>query len=214
MAFEALRQSVYCTAMMLYNAGLVRLSAGNVSARDANGHIAITPAGIKYDRLTVQDIVVLSPEGEVINGNGRPSSELPMHTTLMNDLPEVQAVVHTHSIYAIAFASSGTEIPVVSLEILTCGGPIPVAPYACPGTAQAGSVAVAMFHARPGLKVLLLRNHGLLAIGSTLAEAYEHAYNAETGAEVYYRALQLGTPIVLTQDQIDEVRRVYALSRT
>lgn len=209
MNYDAIREEVFETTMMLCENGLVRLSAGNISMRAGENRAAITPAGLRYDRMSPADIPVVDLEGNLIDGERRPSSETPMHTAIFREIAEVGGIVHTHSLNAIAFATTGIELPVVCIELLSVGGPVPVAPYACPGSAKAGEVAVEIFKSRPNLKCLMLRNHGLLAIGRTLYEAYENAYKFETGADVYYRALQVGKPVPLTDEQIDEIYRVY-----
>ena len=209
MKFASLRREVQATALKMVAAGLTRLSAGNVSALDEAGHVAITPAGLPYERMQPEDVVIVDLEGRPVEGRLKPSSETPLHTALMRAMPQVRAVVHAHSIYAMTCAALGRDIPVVCVELFLVGGPVPVAPYACPGTPRNGQVAVESFQARPGLRALLLRNHGLVAIGADLEQAYQHAVNLETGAQVYYQAALLGEPIELTPEQIAEIVRVY-----
>jgi ribulose-5-phosphate 4-epimerase/fuculose-1-phosphate aldolase len=209
MKFTEIRREVYETAMKCVASGLVRLSAGNLSSRTPDGLVAVTPARIRYEILKPEDIAILDPVGKPGDAAQKPSSELPMHLAIYRGLPEVGAIVHTHSLYAITFAIIGMQVPVVNLEILAVGGPVPVAPWACPGTPEAGETAVEVFQARPGLKVCLLRNHGLLEIGENLKAAYENALNAETGMQTYYQALQIGQPLVMTPEQIEEINKVY-----
>lgn len=209
MKFETLRKEVFDTTMMLCENGLIRLSAGNISIHDGEGHVAITPAGLRYDRMKVEDISIVDLHGKLIDGEHSPSSETPMHTAVLRNMHKVGGVVHTHSVNAIAFASTGIELPVMCIELLAVGGPVPVAPYACPGSAEAGEIAVEEFTAHAGLKCLMLRNHGLLAIGETLYNAYQNAFKFEIGAEAYYRASGVGSPITMTEEQIDEIYRVY-----
>ena len=127
----------------------------------------------------------------------KPSSETPMHTAILRNFPQVNAVCHTHSPYAIAFSMSVEEVPVANVELLLCGAPIPVAPWTCPGT-------------EANAKVFLLRKHGLVSIGDSLNNAYEFAYDAEIGMQAYYYALSIAEPLPLTQDQVDEVHRAYS----
>lgn len=208
MEFDNLRTQVYETAMRLCEAGLIRLSAGNISARDEPGHVAITPTSLLYTKMRPADIVIIDLEGRVVDGSLKPSSEVPMHTAIYRALPKVGAVVHTHSIYAIAFAASGAEIPPICLEILsvTGGGAVPVSSFAAPGSNEAGITASQIFSSRPTLKALLLRNHGLVSIGADLEQAYQMAYKCETGAQIYHLSLQTGKPPVpLSQEQIAEI---------
>lgn len=209
MTFDDLRHEVYTTTMMLWEHDLIRLSAGNVSLHDGEGHVAITPARLRYDHMKPQDISIVDLNGNLIDGALKPSSETPMHTAILRAMPEVRGVVHTHAVHAIALAVAGVELPVICAEVLAIGGPVPVAPYACPGSAEAGDIAVEVFKSRPGLKTLMLRNHGMVAIGPTLYDAYESAYNFQTAAEIFSIASHFGTPTALTQEQIEEIYRVY-----
>jgi L-fuculose-phosphate aldolase len=210
MQYQQAREQVYETVMKAVTNGLIRLSAGNISARTADGLVAITPASIAYDVLKPEDIAIIDLAGKPVDAPRKPSSETPMHTAIYRGLPHVGAVLHTHSPFAITFATLGKEVPVISIELFTCGAPIPVAPWACPGTDEAGVVTVDMFCQRPRLKVCLLRNHGLVAIGKDLASAFEVAYDAEIGMQVYHQALQLGQPELITQPRIEQMLQVYA----
>jgi len=196
--------------MDLCDVGLIRLSAGNVSARDQDAHVAITPSGMLYSIMRPRDILIVDLNGQVTDGHLKPSSETPMHAAIYSKLPHVAAVVHTHPPYVMAFATTGVEIPVICLEILSVGGPVPVTPYACPGSREAGMIASECFISRPALKALVLRNHGLVAIGENLEQAFQVSFNCEIGAQVYHIALQTGRPPVhLTGDQIAEIHQMY-----
>lgn len=209
MSLKTLRNEVFQTTMTLLENDLIRLSAGNISLHDGAGNVAITPAGQRYDRMQPEDIPIVDLHGNRRHGDLQPSSETPMHIAILRSLPEVKAVVHTHSKYAIAFGSTGTEVPVICLEMLSVGGPVPVAPYASPGSAAAGAVCVEIFQSRPGLKCLMLRNHGLVSIGASLYAAYENAYKFEMGAGIYHLSLGIGEPAALTTAQIQEIRSRY-----
>lgn len=209
MSYTEARQEVYETIMKAVECGLVRLSAGNFSTRTHDGNVAITPAGIKYDELKPEQVAIIDLNAQHIDGPCRASSEAPMHTAILRHLPEVGAICHTHSTYAMTFAVLGKPIPLINLEALVCGAPIPVAEWACPGSAAAGEVTVSTFKARPNLKAMMLRNHGLVAIGKNLKQAFELAYDAEVAAQVYYQALQIGQPVELTEAQVQEIFEVY-----
>lgn len=210
MSYKQIKTEVYDCVMKALDSGLVRLSAGNISARTADGNVAITPSGIKYSVLEIDQISIVDPHGNLIDGP-KPSSETPMHTAILRHLPEVNAICHTHSPYAITFAMSGKEVPMGNLELLVCGAPIPVAPWACPGSTAAGDMAVEVFKSRPGLKIVLLRKHGLVAIGKNLDHAYEMAYDAEVGMMTYFNALQFGEPEPITETELQEIKEVYGL---
>lgn len=215
MKFMKLREQVYRTTMDLCEVGLIRLSAGNVSACQQASQVAITPSGMLYSIMRPRDIVVVDLDGQLIDGELIPSSETPMHTALYSRLPHVGAIIHTHPPYAMAFAATGVEIPIICLEILNVGGPVPVAPYACPGSRMAGLIASECFLSHPALTALILRNHGLVAIGENLKQAFQSSFNCEIGAQVYYTALQTGhPPVSLTEEQIDEIHQVYQKKAT
>jgi len=204
-----IRQEVLKTARALYERNLIQLTSGNVSARLDEGTVAITPTSLSYDELQPEDIVLVDLQARLVEGKHLPSSELPMHLAVYQAMPEVQAIAHTHSIYALAYAVAGRSIPVVCLEGLGVGGPIPVTRYACPGTHAQGEVAVEALQGPPRVTGCLLQNHGLLATGRNLSQAYQNAYKMELAAQIYYMACQLGTPRVLSPAEIEEIMAVY-----
>jgi L-fuculose-phosphate aldolase len=210
MLLHALRTEVAATARRLVLSRLVTGTAGNVSAREPEtGHVAITPTGLDYETMTAADIVVVDREGQPVDGRWLPSSELPMHLEVYRRLPERHAVVHTHSLFATVFAASGREIKGIHYEITIGGGTsVRVAPYATYGTPELARNAVETMGQQ---SVVLLQNHGLLAVGPTLARAYAIAEKIEFIAELYYHALQLGSPIILPDD---ELLRVLEKSRS
>ena len=210
MNYTSIREQVYETVLKVQDAGLTRLSAGNVSARTDDGLVAITPSAVKYDTLAPEDIAIVDLNGVVVDAPRKPSSETPMHTTILRHFPAVNAVCHTHSPHAIAFSMSVEEVPVVNVELLLCGGPIPVARWVSPGTVGGAEVALEIFSKHPRLKAFLLRKHGLVSIGASLNEAFEYAFDAEIGMQAYYRALMIGDPRPLTAEQIAEVHRAYS----
>ena len=212
-SFLGIREQVLAVVRKLCQAGLVRLSVGNVSARDPSGYVAITPTGVPYDVLCADDIVIVDLDGNVVSGHRSPSSETPMHTAILKSLPAINAVIHTHSIYAMAFSIAGRSIPVVCTEGLFVGGELPVARYATPGTFEAGEAVLEALSSTEGLRAVLLRNHGLVAVGESLEEAWEVAYKAEIQAEAYYLALQVGKPTPLSAQQLSAMKAAYLGAR-
>jgi len=210
MKYQSTREQLLDTVIKANEVDLIRMSAGNISTRTADGLVAITPSGVKYRNMSIEDISIVDLDGNLVEGQ-KPSSETPMHTAIYRNLPEVGSICHTHSTYAITFAMLGDEIPMVNLELLVCGAPIPVAPWASPGTPKAGEVTVEIFKDRPELKVILLRKHGLVAIGANLDHAFDMAFNAEVGFQSYYQALLLGKPEPITDEQFAEVKAAYNL---
>ena len=210
MSYTSIREQVYETVLKIQDAGLTRLSAGNVSARTDDGLVAITPSAVKYDTLAPEDIAIVDLEGKIVDAPRKPSSETPLHTAILRHFPAVNAVCHTHSPHAIAFSMAAEEVPVANVELLLCGAPIPVARWVSPGTVGGAEVALEIFSQRPELKAFLLRKHGLVAIGDSLNQAFEFAFDAEIGMQAYYYALTIGKPVPLTPEQIAEVHRAYS----
>ena len=210
MKYASVREQLLDTIAQAVKVDLIRLSAGNISTRTKDGLIAITPSGVKYQNMKKTDVSIIDLDGNLIDGL-KPSSETPMHTAIYRHLPKVNSICHTHSSFAITFAMLGKMIPAMNLELVVCGAPIPVAPWACPGTLKAGQVTVEIFKKRPELKVILLRKHGLVSVGTTLDQAFDMAFNAEVGFQSYYHALQLGDPESITREQLAEIKTVYNL---
>lgn len=203
------QKQLLATAIEANKVDLMRMSAGNISTRINDGLVAITPRGIKYNKMSFEDISLIDYSGNLIKGPA-PSSETPMHTAIYRHFAHVGSVCHTHSTFAMTFAMLGVEIPLANLELLTCGAPIPVAAWACPGSSEAGEIMVEILANRPHLKVVLLRNHGLVAIGSDLEEAFENAFNAEFGLRAYHQALQIGNPEPISMEQLAEILARYS----
>jgi ribulose-5-phosphate 4-epimerase/fuculose-1-phosphate aldolase len=213
MDYSEAKQMVYRTAIRLNEVNLIRLSAGNISFRTQDGMVAITPSGIPYNVMVPEDIVIIDLEGNIVDAQEgrRPSSEYLLHTSILKHLPDVNSVIHTHSYYAITFATLNRELPPICIELLVTGGPIPVAPYALPGTVEVGEIAAGILLDRPELKGCLLKNHGMVSIGTSLKEAFAYALDIETGARIYHQAIQIGEPEAIPQEDIDAIRQKYDL---
>jgi L-ribulose-5-phosphate 4-epimerase len=209
MGYEEIRTALFRAVLNLYQKDLIQLNSGNVSVRASALHIAITPTGITYDDMTAGDMVIVDLNGVVIEGNHKPSSEMPMHTAVYKNLPHVNSVIHSHSPYALAFAVVGRNIPVISTEGLAVRGRIPVAEYACPGTEEQGLAALKAMKGPPPVTGVLLKNHGVLATGTSLSQAYSLACRIEMAAKVFFLASQIGNPDILTNEQIQEIKNVY-----
>jgi len=209
MLYEEERKAIHKVTLRLYQKDLIQLNSGNVSVRVSEEHVAITPTSIPYEDMSVDDLVIIDLDGGLVEGKHKPSSETPMHTTVYKDIPEARAVVHTHSPFALAFATVGRSIPVISTEGLAVRGPVPVAEYACPGTEAQGRAAIKAMKGPPRVMGTLLKNHGVLVTGTNLFNAYSTACRIEMAAKVYFLALQVGEPDALTDEQIREIRNVY-----
>jgi L-fuculose-phosphate aldolase len=195
---DELRTAVVEGARRMVSDGLVIGTSGNVSAR-AGDMIVITPSGCRYDTLRPEQLCVVGVDGRGIDLPLRPSSELPMHLAAYQQTA-AGAVVHTHSMFATAVASTCAELPAIHYTIGLLGGPIRVVPYATFGTSELADglrAALADRHAA------LLQNHGALAVGQDMQQAYDRARMLEWLAELYYRSSLLGSPRVLSAAELD-----------
>ena len=158
--------------------------------------IAITPTSVRYETMCWEDVVLIDFDGNIIDGHFNPSSEWRMHAEIYKQMPEVNAIVHTHSPYATAFAVVRQPIPQILIEMIPfLGGDVPLAVYAKPGTAELGTnVVQALGHDRYGC---LMANHGVVTVGDTIDRAYLRAEYVEDAAKIYCYAKGLGDPVVI-----------------
>jgi L-fuculose-phosphate aldolase len=200
-----LRKEIVQTCRRMRASGLVAGTEGNVSARTPDGKVLITPSGLDYAVTEPEDIVVVSLEGETLDGAFEPSAETPMHTGIYRSRPETLGIVHTHARFSTTLACLDWEIPPVHymLASLSDEGRVPVARYATYGTKDlARSAAQVLGRAH---RACLLRNHGTIAVGATVREAYSCTELLEQMAEIYYRARTAGEPVILTAGEMAEV---------
>jgi L-fuculose-phosphate aldolase len=204
-ATTQLREEIVSVGIELERIGILDLTAGNISTRVGGDAIAITPSGIPYRDTRAEDIVICAlSDGSVISGDRKPSSELPLHRAVYAARPETGAVVHTHSPFATTLAVLGKPIPAVHYVISRLGTTeVPVVDYATYGSE---ALAENTFAALAGTtRALLLANHGTIAIGDDLETAAVNARVLEILATTYVRALTIGTPVILPDEEIANV---------
>jgi L-fuculose-phosphate aldolase len=195
------RESVVLAGRRLVWDRLVVGTAGNVSVR-AGDQLAVTPTGVGYDELTPGAVGVYNVDGTPVEAPLAPTSELPLHLAVYAETG-AGAIVHTHSVAATALSCLVDEVPPVHYYMALFGGVVRVAPYAEYGTEELAQSAVL---ALSGRFACLLANHGAIAIGDTLAEAYDRAHQLEWLCEVVLRSLVTGLPLrVLDQEQLASV---------
>lgn len=206
MNYQALREEVTRIARRMSVSGLSPMTSGNVSARTPEDDVLITPSGLDYEDLEPRDIVLVKLDGEVLEGDLEPSTETPMHTGLYRSNPHVGGIVHTHSPYATTLACLALEIPPVHymLAAVSAEGRVPLAPYATYGTEELARYAGEALG--DSSSVCLLKNHGTIAVATTVAGAYSRAEVLEEVAGIYYRTLAAGEPSILSAEQMAETR--------
>ncbi|WP_042143570.1 class II aldolase/adducin family protein [Paucisalibacillus sp. EB02] len=190
-------------AKKCYNSGLTVGTSGNVSVRDGN-LMYITPSALPYDEMTEEDVLVVDlTSGDIVEGARNPSSETPMHSNIYYGNPNVEAIVHTHSKFATMFACAHMPIPPVHYTIADIGREVPVAPYARYGSEKLAKYAVETLE-KNQTNGVLLANHGVVAVGSTLDDAYRRAETIEEVAELAYGSKLLSEFKLLTDEELDE----------
>lgn len=196
-----LRQTLIATAIAAQREGLNRGASGNLSVRCGNGFL-ITPSGMAATEQIEDDVVWMDFTGNA-RGSRKPSSEWRFHRDLYVARPEFNAVLHAHSTFATTLACLGRDIPPFHYMIAAAGGKtIRCAPYATFGTQELSDHAIT---AMEGRKACLLANHGLLLAESTLESALALAVEVESLCEQYCRALQIGTPNLISDAEMDVV---------
>jgi L-fuculose-phosphate aldolase len=202
-----LRRDVIATALKMNVLGINQGKSGNVSvrvprqsARDES--FLITPTGIAYEKTRPEDIVEVRMDGG-FSGNVLPSSEWRFHRDIYAARSDVHAIVHTHSAFATTIAVHGKEIPAFHYMIAVAGGDnIRCAPYATFGTQALSDAAVIALKDR---KACLLAQHGMIACEASLEKALALAVEVESLAKMYWQALQLGAPPILSDVEMATV---------
>jgi L-ribulose-5-phosphate 4-epimerase len=188
--------------------GLCTWTMGNVSVRDPeSGLVAIKPSGVMFPDLTPESMVVVDLEGNVIEGDFKPSSDTASHLYIYCHLEHINGVVHTHSNYATAFAAVGKPIPVYLTAIADeFGGPIPCGDFAIIGGEDIGKVVVESIGKS---SAVLLKNHGVFTIGKNPEAALKAAVMVEDVAKTVAIALQLGTPQAIPPGAVTKLHDRY-----
>ena len=203
----SLRERIITISQALDAAGLVPNKSGNISCRSPGGFL-ITPAGKPYRDLAPGDLVELHVHGEPPASGRRPSSEWRMHAAIYASRPDAAAIVHTHSPRATALACAGRGIPPFHYMIALAGGDVRYMPYATFGSTELAETAV---RGLEGRRATLLGNHGVIAIGGSLAEAHAVGVEVENLAGEYLAMLSAGLePQLLDEAELARVIEKFA----
>jgi L-ribulose-5-phosphate 4-epimerase len=206
MKLQSLRQDVCDLHQELPRNNLVVWTMGNVSARDPQTNlIVIKPSGVQFKDLTPENMVIVDLDGNIVEGEHKASSDTASHCYIYRHVPHVNGIVHTHSRYATAFAALGREIPCFLTGMGDeFGGPIPCAGFALIGGQEIGKLVVDKLTGHRS-RACLLQNHGVFTIGETAETAVKAAVMAEDSAATAWTAFQLGTPLPISQENLDRL---------
>lgn len=184
----------------LITSGLTKGTGGNLSIYNREeGLMAISPSGIDYFEIQPQNVAILNMKGEQIEGDKKPSSEVELHRIFYERRRDIDAIIHTHTIYATTIACLNWDLPPVHYMVALAGLDVRCAKYATFGTKELAENA---FEAMKDRKAVLLANHGMLAGGRDLAEAFNITEEIEYCAELYYRTKSIGEPVILPEEEM------------
>jgi L-fuculose-phosphate aldolase len=203
---QLLGDQLFTISQKLAELGLNKGTSGNASVRCKDGFL-VTPSGISAEQMTPSSMVKMQFDGSVVELGKTPSSEWRFHRDILLSRPEVNAIIHTHSMFASTLSTLRRDMPAFHYMIALCGGDsIRCAQYALFGTQQLSDNALI---ALQGRKACLLANHGMIAVGETLEKALNITQEVETLCEQYLRALQVGEPYLLSQQEMSEVQEKF-----
>ena len=206
--FDTQKQEVLNAALRLDRYGLIALSGGNVSWRMDSGEVLVTPSGMIYDDMVPEDILVVDLDGNIIEGERKASVDTEALLYIYKNMPQVNAVIHTHQPYATGLGLVMDELPCnLSTMANATEGPVAVAEYGDPGSLSMGVEAVKAIGDR---LAVVLKHHGVIAVGRDLRQALFSCVYLEEAAKTVSVALSTGMPMAtMTQEQIDEAVAVF-----
>lgn len=200
MLLQKEREDVVKYCQMLITHGLTKGTGGNISILNwEEGLFAISPSGIDYFETEPEDIVVMNLKGEIVDGDRKPSSEHELHRIFYTDRDDIAAVVHTHSVYSTVLATLREGLPASSYLVAFSGYDVRCAEYASYGSME---LAKNTFEAMKERNAAFMANHGLIAGGSDILNAFNIVEQIEQCAEVYVKARAIGTPVLLDHDEM------------
>ena len=187
---------------MLNSEKLSTLRSGNVSLRYKNGFL-ITPSGVKYSLLKADDIVFVSLDGKFDETKNKPSSEWRFHKDIYSSKNEANAIVHAHSTHATAVSAHNKDVPAFHYMVALAGGnDLKCAKYATFGTQELSDNII---NALKNRKACLMSNHGQVAFGDNLEQAFELAQEVENICHQYINAIKIGEPKILSSSEMDVI---------
>ena len=204
MLLQEEREQVVAYCKKLITQGLTKGTGGNISiCNREKGLFAISPSGIDYFETEPEDVVVMNLQGQVVDGKRKPSSEHELHRIFYENREDINAVVHTHSVYCTVLAVLREELPASSYLVAFAGGPnVRCGEYASFGTRKLAEIT---YKAMEGRNAALMANHGLLAGAEDILNAFNIAEQIEGCAEVYVKARMIGRPVILDEEEMENM---------
>src|ERR1700752_4015722 len=210
---ENAEAAVLAAAKDMLRRGLVEGTAGNISARREDGNLVITPSSVDYSDMTLEDLVLVDPDGGVLHAaEGRsPSTEMKLHLACYQAFENIGSVIPSHRVWATIFAIAHQSIPACIDEFAVyCGGDIRCTDYAASGTPEVGSNAV---KALEGRAAALIANHGLVAVGPRPDKVLHVTGLVERTAQIVWGARALGGLVPIPDEVNQNFGAVYGYLR-
>jgi L-fuculose-phosphate aldolase len=203
MLLQKEREEIVRFGKKLITSRLTTGSGGNLSLINRQeGLVAVSPSGLEYLDIQPKDVVIVDIDGEIVEGKRKPTSELSFHLALYHKRSDIQAIVHTHSVYATTMACLNWEIPAVHYLVGFSGKKVPLASYATFGTE---GLARNITESIGNYNAVLLANHGLVTVGPDIFAAFCAAEEIELVAQIYYQSKCIGDPVILSEEEMKRV---------
>ncbi len=201
MLLQKEREQIIEYGIKMLESGLTKGTGGNLSIFNREKKLmAISPSGIEYHKIQLEDVVIIDLDGNIVDGTSVPSSECDMHRIFYKYREDIHALIHTHTVYATTIACMNWDLPSVHYLVAFAGtNVVKCAKYATYGTPDLAENA---FEAMKGANAVLLANHGLLAGAMDIGTAYNITEEIEYCAELYYRTKSLGNPVILEEAEM------------
>ena len=204
MLMEKERQDVVEYGKRMQREGLTKGTGGNISIYNSElKYMAIGPSGIAYEDTRPEDVVIMTLDGQIIDGDKKPSSEHSLHSEIYKSKPDTRAVVHTHSMYCVVMSCLNIPLRAVHYVIADTGAyMVPVAPYRTYGTQELAEVVCSTMGEN---NAVLMANHGMLACGESISSAFGVASTCEWIAEIQWKCMSVGEPNILSDSDMNVV---------
>ncbi|MDQ0205063.1 class II aldolase/adducin family protein [Pectinatus haikarae] len=206
--FEEEKQQIIDTGIKIDRYGLIALSGGNVSWRMPSGEILVTPSGMVYEELTADDILMMDIDGKILEGTRRPSVDTIALLYIYNNMPHINSIIHTHQPYATAVGLVADELPCVLTTLANAvKGSVKVCKFSSAASKQMGVETVKNI----GEKLaVILKNHGVISVGTDLKQALCSCVYLEEAAKTYLSARAVSSDIAfLTKEQISQAIKIF-----
>ncbi|MDX9863677.1 MAG: L-fuculose-phosphate aldolase [Anaerolineaceae bacterium] len=207
MLLEKERTLIVEYGQKLIRAQLTTGTGGNLSLMNREENlVAIKPSGVDYFAMQPEDVVVVDLDGNKVDGKLKPSSEISFHVGLLKKRADINAVVHTHQVYATTIACMGWELPAVHYLVGLAGNKVPVAPYATYGSKElSDNILNSIGH----YNACLMANHGIVTVGADLGAAFAVAEELELVSRLYYQTKCIGEPVILSDEEMVGVMKKF-----